>query len=104
MQWLDIGAITQDQFVRAKEAAAAELGKDVKLGKILTAEEGMRAGSAEAIRGARMQWMTGAKPSTPNTTELDKKAEEQLKAMQAVAANTQAMAQSPVVVRVAGAF
>jgi hypothetical protein len=106
MQWLDIGAITQEQFVRAKDAAAAELGKDVKLGKMLSAEEGMRAGSAEAIRGARMQWMTGGTnaQSKVDTTELDKKADEQLKAMQQVAENTRAMSEAPPVVRVAGAF
>jgi hypothetical protein len=84
-----------EQFIeRSEERAQAER----KTRKPVSFEEGVRAGSAEAIRGARAQWMVGGGDAD------DKMEAQQLTAMQAVAANTQAMAQSPVVVRVAGAF
>jgi hypothetical protein len=84
-----------EQFIERSEARQQAEKKERKP---VGFEEGVRAGSAEAIRGARAQWMVGG-------GDAEKKMEaQQLTAMQQVAANTQAMAQSPVVVRVAGAF
>jgi hypothetical protein len=59
ISWLQLGAISLRDFARAKEAAAAELGKSVTLGKVVTAEEGERFGSAESIRNFYASRMGG---------------------------------------------
>jgi hypothetical protein len=81
IDWLNLGAISLQDFLRAKEAAAAELGKNISLGKVVTAEEGERFGSAESIRnfyasrmGGRDVSATAAEAAGPVQQNIDQAA------------------------------
>jgi hypothetical protein len=122
IEWQDLGALSAEQFARLKANAADELAKDMKVGKIIAAEEGVAFGSAEAIRGARMQWdipknrqvemqeldnrakeqreQEKLQLNLPELQVLAEKSEEQTDVMKEVAMNTAAMAQAPQLVRI----
>jgi predicted phage tail protein len=142
MKWLDMGAISVADFARAKEAAAAEIGKDIKLGKLVTVEAGEQWG-ATTLRDWRATQMARQQTAV-DTTALDTEAairqfeqgrqwadtqemgmsaeekfqrmlegviselpddeDESIDILEQIRDNTQAMAQDPGRVRVAGSF
>jgi hypothetical protein len=76
MDWLDLGALSITDFARLKANAAAELAKDMTVGKVVVDDvEAQTFGSAEMFRDIRRQQIAAAqeanRPAGPDTSGLD---------------------------------
>jgi hypothetical protein len=82
LDWLDLGAISLEEFTRLRQNAADEMAKEMRVGPVRVDDvEAQAFGSQEAIRDMRRQQVQQAQaarqPVTVDTQALDAEAERQ---------------------------